>query len=154
MNTLRSLTCYILLFAFTQFAVAQTPPEQNTGSPASAPDNSSAIPPKHHPLSAIGKRNFKMALWRQTSARICGGSARARIMSARLTTRTTPSGFWRRFKEWGLDAHIETFDVLFPTPKERSLELVAPTHFTRQTAGTGAGRRSHFQPDCRATAHL
>jgi len=35
-----------------------------------------------------------------------------------------------RFKEWGLDAQIETFDVLFPTPKERALELVAPTRFT------------------------
>ena len=35
-----------------------------------------------------------------------------------------------QFKEWGLDAHIESFDVLFPTPKERSLELVAPSHFT------------------------
>jgi N-acetylated-alpha-linked acidic dipeptidase len=34
-----------------------------------------------------------------------------------------------RFKEWGFDAHIETFDVLFPTPKERLLELVAPTQF-------------------------
>src|SRR5262249_25547612 len=29
-----------------------------------------------------------------------------------------------RFKEWGLDAKIETFDVLFPTPKERVMELV------------------------------
>src|SRR3954467_3992892 len=29
-------------------------------------------------------------------------------------------------KEWGLDAKIETFDVLFPTPKERVLEIVAP----------------------------
>ena len=35
-----------------------------------------------------------------------------------------------KFKEWGLDAQIETFDVLFPTPKERSLELVEPAHFT------------------------
>ncbi|MGA7159977.1 MAG: transferrin receptor-like dimerization domain-containing protein [Bacteroidota bacterium] len=34
-----------------------------------------------------------------------------------------------KFKEWGLDAHIETFDVLFPTPKERAVELVAPTKF-------------------------
>ena len=34
-----------------------------------------------------------------------------------------------RFKEWGFDAHIETFDVLFPTPKERIVELVAPTRF-------------------------
>jgi N-acetylated-alpha-linked acidic dipeptidase len=34
------------------------------------------------------------------------------------------------FKEWGLDAHIERFDVLFPTPKVRVLEMVAPTKFT------------------------
>ena len=30
-----------------------------------------------------------------------------------------------KFKEFGLDAHIESFSVLFPTPKERLLELVA-----------------------------
>src|SRR5215475_13455719 len=35
-----------------------------------------------------------------------------------------------KFKDWGFDAHIETFNVLFPTPKERALELVAPTKFT------------------------
>src|SRR5579859_6399949 len=29
-----------------------------------------------------------------------------------------------RFKEFGLDAHIESFNVLFPTPKERLIELV------------------------------
>ncbi len=34
-----------------------------------------------------------------------------------------------QFKQWGLDAAIETFYVLFPTPKERVLEMVAPTAF-------------------------
>jgi N-acetylated-alpha-linked acidic dipeptidase len=34
------------------------------------------------------------------------------------------------FKEWGLDAHIERFDVLFPTPKVRLLEMLSPTKFT------------------------
>jgi len=34
-----------------------------------------------------------------------------------------------KFKEWGLDAHIETFHVLFPTPKERLVQLVEPTKF-------------------------
>ena len=34
-----------------------------------------------------------------------------------------------KFKEWGLDAHIENFDVLFPTPKVRVVELVEPTKF-------------------------
>ena len=29
-----------------------------------------------------------------------------------------------KFKEFGLDTHIEQFDVLFPTPKERVVELV------------------------------
>ena len=34
-----------------------------------------------------------------------------------------------KFKEWGFDAHIETFQVLFPTPKERVVELLEPTKF-------------------------
>ena len=34
-----------------------------------------------------------------------------------------------RFQEWGFDAHIETFSVLFPTPKERIVELLEPTQF-------------------------
>ena len=34
-----------------------------------------------------------------------------------------------KLKEWGFEARIETFSVLFPTPKERVLELVEPTKF-------------------------
>src|SRR4051794_15673510 len=34
-----------------------------------------------------------------------------------------------RFREWGWDAEIESFDVLFPTPKERIVEMVAPRRF-------------------------
>ena len=34
-----------------------------------------------------------------------------------------------KFKEWGWDAKIENYDVLFPTPKERVLELTAPSRF-------------------------
>ena len=33
------------------------------------------------------------------------------------------------FRQWGFDAHIETFDVLFPTPKERIVELISPVKF-------------------------
>ena len=33
------------------------------------------------------------------------------------------------YQSWGLDAKIELFEVLFPTPKERVVELVAPTRF-------------------------
>ena len=35
-----------------------------------------------------------------------------------------------KFKEWGLDANIETFYALFPTPKVRIVELLEPTKFT------------------------
>jgi N-acetylated-alpha-linked acidic dipeptidase len=34
-----------------------------------------------------------------------------------------------RFKEWGIAAEIETFHVLFPTPKERAVELIEPSRF-------------------------
>jgi N-acetylated-alpha-linked acidic dipeptidase len=34
-----------------------------------------------------------------------------------------------KFKEWGLDAKIETFYALFPTPKVRVVELLEPTKF-------------------------
>ena len=33
------------------------------------------------------------------------------------------------FEQWGLDARIETFNVLFPTPKDRLVELVEPKRF-------------------------
>src|SRR5437879_4556455 len=35
-----------------------------------------------------------------------------------------------QFREWGWDAKIETFYVLYPTPKTQALELVAPARFT------------------------
>ena len=34
-----------------------------------------------------------------------------------------------KFREWGWDAAIETFSVLYPTPREVRLELTAPTHY-------------------------
>ena len=34
-----------------------------------------------------------------------------------------------QFKKWGWDARIETFDVLYPTPKEELVEMTAPTSF-------------------------
>ena len=42
-----------------------------------------------------------------------------------------------KFKEWGLDAHIETFDVLFPTPNERAVELVEPIKFVAKLREPG-----------------
>jgi N-acetylated-alpha-linked acidic dipeptidase len=35
-----------------------------------------------------------------------------------------------KFRSWGFDVKVERFDVLFPTPKIRQLELIAPTKYT------------------------
>src|ERR1700683_1396072 len=35
-----------------------------------------------------------------------------------------------QLKSYGLDAKIEQFEALFPTPKSRKLELLGPTKFT------------------------
>lgn len=34
-----------------------------------------------------------------------------------------------KFKSWGLDAKIEEYDVLFPTPQERIIEMIAPEKY-------------------------
>ena len=58
----------------------------------------------------------------------------------RLTARPHPVGsaygkenaeFIRsQFASWGYDAKIEEFDVLFPTPKKRLLEMTGPEHYS------------------------
>src|SRR5262245_53044346 len=37
-----------------------------------------------------------------------------------------------KFKSWGFDSKLEEFDVLFPTPTERVLEMIEPTRFRAQ----------------------
>jgi N-acetylated-alpha-linked acidic dipeptidase len=39
-----------------------------------------------------------------------------------------------QFRSWGFETEIERFDVLFPTPKTRLLEMVAPEKFTATLA--------------------
>ncbi len=58
-----------------------------------------------------------------------------RVLSAEPHHIGSPAGRknaeWMRdqMKLWGLDAAIEEFDVLFPTPRERVLEMIAPEKF-------------------------
>ena len=59
-----------------------------------------------------------------------------------------------RFKEWGLDAEIETFSVLFPTPKERVLELVEPTRFMAKLEEPAVAGRSDLESEERTAADL
>jgi N-acetylated-alpha-linked acidic dipeptidase len=50
------------------------------------------------------------------------------------------------FRSWGYETRIEEYEVLFPTPRERALEMVAPTRFVaRLEEPTLAGDRTSGQ---------
>ena len=126
MNLLRSLVSYILLFAFTQFAAAQ-----------SAPDSALSISSQ----SLLGYTTRSAGTERELEKKFQDAVVASNIREnmRRLSARPHNVGSvydkdnaeWilARFKEWGFEAHIENFDVLFPTPKDRIVELVAPTKF-------------------------
>ncbi|HVS96933.1 MAG TPA: transferrin receptor-like dimerization domain-containing protein [Puia sp.] len=63
-----------------------------------------------------------------------------RIMSARPHHVGSPGDkavadyIFNKFKSWGYDVRIETFYVLFPTPKERLLEMTGPVPFRASLA--------------------
>ena len=46
-----------------------------------------------------------------------------------------------QFKSWGWDAHIESFDVLYPTPIHEALEMVSPASLQCDAAGAADSRR-------------
>src|SRR5678809_1649692 len=58
-----------------------------------------------------------------------------RVMAARPHHLGSPYGkqnadwILARFKDWGWEGQIENYDVLFPTPKERVVEMVEPSRF-------------------------
>jgi N-acetylated-alpha-linked acidic dipeptidase len=128
LTALRSLTCYILLLTFTQFTAAQTSSSQTAASSTA-------------PAQLLGYTTQSSAAERDWEKKFQDGIVATNIREndRRLSARPHHVGSpydkdnaeWMlaRFKEWGFDAHIETFDVLFPTPKERVLELLEPTKF-------------------------
>jgi N-acetylated-alpha-linked acidic dipeptidase len=128
LTVLRSLTCYILLLSFAQFSAAQTSPDQGANPSATF-------------TQLLGYTAQTSSTERDWERKFQDGivAANVRENDRRLSARPHHVGSpydkdnaeWMlaRFKEWGFDAHIETFDVLFPTPKERVLELLAPTQF-------------------------
>jgi N-acetylated-alpha-linked acidic dipeptidase len=128
LTVLRSLTSYILLISFAQFTAAQTSPDQSANPSAAS-------------TQLLGYTEQTSATERDWEKKFQEGIVATNIREndRRLSARPHHVGSpydkdnaeWMlaRFKEWGFDAHIETFDVLFPTPKERVLELLAPTQF-------------------------
>jgi len=98
-----------------------------------------AIPQESAPLAGFTADSTRAEREWETKFRTIPDPALMRSYMQRLSARPHHVGApydhdnaeWLlgKFHEWGLDAHIETFDVLFPTPKERLLEMVAPEHF-------------------------
>jgi N-acetylated-alpha-linked acidic dipeptidase len=92
------------------------------------------------PLDGYSPQSSRIEREWETKFRALPSAEKEREYMRRLTARPHHVGSpydkenaeWilAQFTSWGFDAHIENFDVLFPTPKERLLELVEPRKFT------------------------
>ncbi len=102
---------------------------------AAQPDAMVPVPPTAAMLgysthSAIEQRGWVQRLWQGVTADAIRENMRR--LSARPHHLGSPydkdNAEWilAPFKEWGFEAKIETFNVLFPTPKLRVLEMLAP----------------------------
>ena len=126
MTALRSLTCYVLLLRLPAIHVRNLHRKWHA-SPQPLPSFSDT--PRKLPAQRDWEKKFQEGI---VAANI---RENMRRLSARPHHVGSPydkdNAEWMlaRFKEWGFDAHIETFDVLFPTPKERVLEMIEPTKF-------------------------
>jgi len=108
------------------FAVVQMNPAQSTGAAA----NSAETLAGYTPQASAAERDVEKKLADGITADNLRESMRR--LSARphhvgsAYDKDNAQCILAQFKQWGYDAHIETFRVLFPTPKERVLEMVAP----------------------------
>jgi N-acetylated-alpha-linked acidic dipeptidase len=95
-------------------------------------------------LSGFGETDAKQELQLESNFDGCLKTANIdsniRIMSSHPHHVGSPGDravtdyIYNKFKSWGYDVHIETFYVLFPTPKERLLEMTGPTTFKASLA--------------------
>ncbi len=122
MRTIRLLTATLCVFLLAQPVVLCAAP------PADAPD-----------LAGFSTASARTERDIETQFRAVPDRANLRQYMQRLSARPHHVGSpydkdnaeWMlaKFKEWGWDAKIENYDVLFPTPKERVLELTEPSRF-------------------------
>ena len=113
-------------------------------------------PPNPAPLVGYSPRSSQTERDWETKLRAIPDPANLREYMKRLSARPHHVGSpydkdnaeWilAHFKEWGLDAHIEQFDVLFPTPKVRLVEMLEPKKFTAKLEEP-AVHRSNFQSE-------
>jgi N-acetylated-alpha-linked acidic dipeptidase len=130
--SIRRISCCALVFAAAVFV----------NIPAlSEPDAAGPAPDAANPNRLLGYSNQSSILEQQRELKFRAAVSPDNIRETmrRLTARPHHVGSpydkdnaeWilARFKEWGFDAKIETFQVLFPTPKTRIVELLKPTPF-------------------------
>ncbi|MGI9044770.1 MAG: M28 family metallopeptidase [Gemmatimonadaceae bacterium] len=109
-------------FVFSSFLIASTPSANDKPLLGFSAASSAAQRDLETRYDALLKKD-NLALWmKRLAARphhvgSAYGKENAEFMAA-------------LFREWGYETKIEQFDVLFPTPKVRILELVAPGKFT------------------------
>src|ERR1700758_645581 len=127
LTSLQSLTSCFLLFTFTHLAFAQTPGQNGPAIGTSTRFLGYTL--QSTPTERDLEKKFREATVasniRENMRRL---SARPHHVGSPYD-KDNAEWMLARFKEFGFDAHIETFEVLFPTPKERIVELIAPTKF-------------------------
>ena len=117
-----------LAVAALTFALLQ--PGNVVAAPASSPANLEGYSPAH----AATERDWEAKFRAIPDPRILRDNMQR--LSARPHNVGSPydkdNAEWilAKFKQFGFDAQIETFYVLFPTPQERLVQLVEPTKFT------------------------
>lgn len=128
---LRALGALFLSLTLTLNAFAQTPDAQTS---------------RNDVKSLLGFSTERARAQRQLEARFDALLKRdnlrewMREMSARphhigsVQGKANAESMLRKFRSWGYDAELEEFQVLFPTPRTRLLEMVAPERFTAKLA--------------------
>jgi N-acetylated-alpha-linked acidic dipeptidase len=123
---LRWLGC--LLFALSPAIPAQSNPAQSTSTAAGSP--LAGYSSQSSPIESDWEKKYREGTVpeniRENMRRL---SARPHHVGSPYQ-KDNADWILARFKEWGFDARIETFSVLFPTPKERVVEMLEPTKFS------------------------
>ncbi len=129
MNLLRTFVSCLLIASTVELGSAQPLPQSQAAS----------TPPPSVPGRLAGYTSQSSDVEREWEKKLRDGIKRENLRESmrRLAARPHHVGSpydqdnaqWilAKFKEWGFDAHLETFKVLFPMPKERVVELVEPT---------------------------
>ncbi|HEX6504184.1 MAG TPA: transferrin receptor-like dimerization domain-containing protein [Terriglobales bacterium] len=124
MTLFRALLCTLLIFALVRLNAAQ-----NDQTSAGSPGPISGFTAQDSSAERNWDKKFQDGIvadnLRESMRRL---SARPHHVGSPYD-KDNADWILAQFQKSGFDAHIETFQVLFPTPKERLVEMVAPTSF-------------------------